>query len=245
MSQNETLPVIQASGSPVSRRQTSESRSSTSPAAHTRSSSASSSAATNPEPESSAASASRSFGIGTSAIGARSSRAVHNRRRRRHPAPARPRAHGLGAGVHRRLRPPGPTPGSGHPSGRPATKERRRAGIPPLCTHTLRWHCAENPARPGSGDHDRPARTRCPEGSAPTPRQGKCGFPPFGHSPTFRLSLLRMPGGTSGNRDSRHRLKGSNRAKKALPALGVPQAPHKGEQIGCDWRAPWIRTSCS
>src|ERR1700730_586527 len=55
--QKETCPTIQASGSPVRRRRTSESRSSASPPARARRSSASSSAETNPAPERSSASA--------------------------------------------------------------------------------------------------------------------------------------------------------------------------------------------
>src|SRR5712692_9870138 len=74
--QKETRPMIQASGSPVRRRLTSESRRSPSPAALARSSAASSSAAMNPALESSAASAWRSLGIGTHAIAPRSRQLV-------------------------------------------------------------------------------------------------------------------------------------------------------------------------
>src|SRR5947207_14626654 len=69
MPQNDVLPTIQASGSPVRRRCTSESSNSRSSPAHASNSEASSRAATNPALESSAASESRSSGIDTLVIG--------------------------------------------------------------------------------------------------------------------------------------------------------------------------------
>src|SRR5437899_5967819 len=73
--QNDSLPVIQASGSPVRRRPTSESRSSTFPPARARSSFASSSGTMNPARESRAVRSARSVGDATLAIGSREPRA--------------------------------------------------------------------------------------------------------------------------------------------------------------------------